>query len=385
MNERIRNLNIESLVFLDAETVSRNKELIVGSKEYELWRWYNRDKKTDYFLSDKELCDLYKRKAALHPFFNKIVCISYGVLSNGTFYYKNITGDEKTLVETFYEVLNTGKYTPVSYNGIGFDMPTIRLKAFQNNSKVTLLDRFSDADKKPWLVTDNHIDLMNIAKGTYYHNLSLDGMCYIAGIESPKNDLKGDEVSIEYYENGVDNRISTYCAGDVIATAKLLIKMMGNDPDEIIKQYVDKTGSVVEKKEIPLIEHIVNTGSITSEQVLLVKEYVEKNDLNKEDVFKIIIAALSKKNPNIKNTSIEVKELKKELGLNVDTGLIKCVVEKGSIGKIQVNKLLTLYKDKDEVLKNKVIKQVEDYIEDLGKSEQVRIKKSIELLKEQLK
>lgn len=403
MNDKIRGLNLESLLFLDAETVSSNEKLEVGSKEFELWQWHKRDKETDYFLSDKELCDLYERKAALHPLFNKIVCISIGFIKGNTYYYKRILGEEKDIIEEFYTILNKGISIPVSFNGIGFDMPVIRLKAFQNNCKVTLADKFSDSDKKPWNVTDNHIDLMNTSKGTYYYNLSLDGMCYLAGLESPKSDLKGDEVSKEYYENGAEERIGPYCDRDVLALAKLLIKMQGKNPDEVIKNYVDKTGEVAEKQTIALIAHVTNIGSLSDEHIELFRGFVEQELMDKEEVITLVTAALSKTITSGLNKYEPLKKLRKELGLptveeikekeaklQLDIylkkyPLIKDVVEKKTLGKTQANSLIKENLEKSVKIKKEIVKQVEDYLKLLGKFEQQRISKSFQYLVEQFK
>ena len=282
-------------------------------------------------------------------------------------------------------------------------MPTIRLKAFQNNSEVVLIDRFSDSDKKPWNITDNHIDLMNVTKGTYYYNLSLDGMCYMAEIESPKTDLKGDEVSKEFYTNGVNVRIAPYCAGDVIATAKLLIKIMGNNPDEVIKNYVDKTGEVVEKQTIALITHVTNIGSLSDEHIELFKGFVEQELMNKEEVMTLLTAGLSKTIKTGLNKYEPLKKLRKALGLptveeikekeaklQLDVHLekyplIKDVVEKKTLGKTQANSLIKENLEKSVKIKKEIVKQVEDYLKVLGKFDQQRVSNAFQYLKEQFK
>jgi len=381
MNKKIKNLNLESLLFFDAEFASRNEELEVDSREFDLWQWDNRDKVTDYFLSDKELCDLYKRKAALKPVFNRIICISVGFISANTFYYKNIVGEEKEIIEEFYSMLNRGNYTPVSYNGIGYDMPNIRLKYFQNEGSMTLLDRFSDSDKKPWEVTDNHIDLMGISKGTLFYNLSLDGMCYLANVDSPKDDLKGSEVSAEYYKNGVEEKIAPYCAKDTIAVAQLFLKMAGKL--DVIEHYVDKSNAKPVKQEpINVLDHILSSGELSTKTVNAIVEFADKEELNKEDVLVLVRAALSNSKEKVEEE--DYQELKTALLLDVNYSKIQIVVDKGNLAKLQANALIKQYKDSSEEEKKQVISLVEKFLIEKDKLGQVTAKNSLLFLKENL-
>jgi len=49
------------------------------------------------------------------------------------------------------------------------------------------------------------------------------------GIETPKDDISGEQVSRVYRDDKDLPRIQTYCEKDVIATAKLLLKFTKTD------------------------------------------------------------------------------------------------------------------------------------------------------------
>ena len=56
---------------------------------------------------------------------------------------------------------------------------------------------------------------------------SLDLLATSLGIDSPKDDIEGEEVSQVFWETGDLNRISKYCEKDVKTIAQVLLKMSG--------------------------------------------------------------------------------------------------------------------------------------------------------------
>lgn len=250
MNNKVRKQDLEKLLFLDIETVRRNKELELNSKEYDLYAWKLRDKETSKLPPSNEVLEHYKLNGALDPTFNKIVCITIGFIKGTTLYLKSLTGDQKTIIEEFYGILNSTGFIPCGHNIIQFDMPTIRLKAFESGVNLELLsDKYSDSQQKPWILAENLTDTMDITKGTYYYNLSLDSMCFLAGIETPKDDISGVDVSRVYWEEAGLQRISEYCKKDVKAVAELFCALQGKK--DFITDVVDKTDNT------PIIEYSI--------------------------------------------------------------------------------------------------------------------------------
>jgi predicted PolB exonuclease-like 3'-5' exonuclease len=290
MNDRIRNLDPEKLLFFDAETISRHKELDINSKEFELFQWKNRDKVTDKLLPDNEVIKLYLKKAALSPEFNKLACISVGYIVGDTFYYKSLIGSNKEITEQFFTMLSSGKFITCSWNGIAFDIPVIRIKAYESGCEVELLDKYNDSEKKPWNITAAHCDLMDVFKGTHYYPMSLDAACMISNVESPKTDLKGSEVTAEFYKNGV-KKVASYCNEDVKALARIFCRLIG-EPDKI-KNYINKSGTVLEITEPTVVEKIKNTGKLLKRDVDKILKTFKDNTLEERaDILKSIEAIL---------------------------------------------------------------------------------------------
>ncbi len=216
MNSRIEKQNIENVLFFDIETVSGSEELKVDSREYDLFEWKNRNRDTDEVLPQSELLDLYKRKAALSSTHSKIVCISLGYVKDNKIYVMSITGAEYDVITEFCAIASkTGKVL-CGWNIIGFDLPTVRKRAFANGFTEWKIGKANDSGAKPWTLAEGVLDLMVEYKGTSYVSESMDEVCYLLDIPSPKDKLSGSQVTGEFYKNGVAN-IATYCEKDVIA------------------------------------------------------------------------------------------------------------------------------------------------------------------------
>lgn len=308
MNKKILNTNIESMLFFDAEMVSQNKELDTSSKQFEMYQWKYRDKVNDELLEDDEVVDLYKRKAALNPIYNKIVCISVAFVKDGVCYYKAFTGSEKEITESFYNILQKGNYILVSCNGIQFDIPNIRIAALRSGCKVECPDKYSDSLKKSWNVTDHHIDLMDAFKGTYYYNFSLDEICYLMDIESPKDgDVKGKGLSEYYYENGL-GEIPEYCNKDTVALVQIVAKLQG-----IFEglTYEDRTDKSIDTKEVSVLERIYLANQITEEDKKEILDILGRKKLTKK-AKGIIIDMLYNLSLNSDFMNKDKKEVKEE-------------------------------------------------------------------------
>ena len=72
MNKTIRNIDLERILFFDAETVSQNRELDVNSEEYRDYSLLLRDRTTGFMPPKKEIKTHYENNAALYAEYNKL-------------------------------------------------------------------------------------------------------------------------------------------------------------------------------------------------------------------------------------------------------------------------------------------------------------------------
>ncbi|QDP50420.1 MAG: putative DNA-directed DNA polymerase [Prokaryotic dsDNA virus sp.] len=197
---------------------------------------------------DMNVEDSFEKGAGLVPEFGMIVCIvAMDSISKIPVRFKMIIEDgepdfdaiEKGMLLNFYmwlDELEEESKNPVQLIGHyikKFDVPYVNTRSAKHGLKIH--SAFKCYGIKPWDLI--MIDTKEVWNGGIFGTSqasSLDNVCRILGIESPKNggedELDGSMVGEEFW-NGKGKmservkRICDYCERDVIANAKVLNKM----------------------------------------------------------------------------------------------------------------------------------------------------------------
>ena len=224
--------NIENILFLDIETVPQYS----GFEQLPMHLAALWEKKAGQLSRIEKFSDetpvspdaIYER-AGIYAEFGKIVCISTGVVRNGSLRIKSYYGDdEKDLLSCFNAMLTKSGEKNISclcaHNGKEFDYPyLIRRMLICGLEVPAILDL---SMKKPWEV--NHLDTMDLWKfGDYKHYTSLELLATVFGIPTPKDDIKGSDVARVYWHEHDLLRIVTYCQKDVATIVNLLLRFKG--------------------------------------------------------------------------------------------------------------------------------------------------------------
>ena len=311
MNQTIKKINEEKVLFFDLEVVRKNKELDINSKEFELFQKKTRNKETDELLPDNEVIEQYNKRAALKMCYTKIVSVGVGFIKEGEVHIKALEGDEESLLKQFCTIANSFDYVSGA-NILAYDLPMVAVNGMKYfNVPENLVDRFITSGKKSWELK-SVIDLMDIFRGTHYANTSVDEMCYHFDIPSPKTDLDGSMVSNEYWENGLE-KINKYVKEDVFASVNIFKKMRFEKPFET---FIDKNHSTINEpftEEQPILEKIYKATNITVEvkkqlETLLTKKKVSKKDLV---IIEDILVSLYIDNTMFKSDTEPIKERKR--------------------------------------------------------------------------
>lgn len=323
MNQTIKKINEESVLFFDAEVVRRSKELDINSREFELFQKKTRNRETDELLPDNEVVEEYSKRAALKMCYTKIVTIGVGFIKDGEVHIKALTGEENEIIEQFCKIAKSFDYV-AGANIIGYDLPMITNNGYRYFDVCELLpDRFLVSGKKPWELK-NVVDLMDIFKGTHYANSSLDEICYHFNLPSPKTDLDGSMVSEEYWSNGVD-KIAQYVKQDVFASVNVFKKMRF---EPIFENFLDKNSvkeeTAVEEKD--WLKELHREGRLTKEIKAGLKEQLKgkkkPTKKEREQLFQILrgvylqtdfINGQQDNKDTIKRKEEEIEELLEEM------------------------------------------------------------------------
>ena len=223
----------EDILFLDIETAPQKPEFSELSEHFQyLW-----EKKSKTFRDEEQLpADVYER-AGIYAEFGKIICISAGVIiqKGGERFYRVKSfydEDEKKLLSTFNDMLD--KFTShrgkklCAHNGQEFDYPYIARRTLINGLRIPKI--LDIAGAKPWEIKERLLDTLQLWKfGDYKSYTSLDLLCAVFNIPTPKDDIDGSQVAKVYYEEGDLDRIIRYCEKDTLALANLMLRLKGEE------------------------------------------------------------------------------------------------------------------------------------------------------------
>ena len=203
------------------------------------WKEYYHSKYSTEEASLEALNHSYINNAGLNAEFSKVICISTGFfqeVSEGVFNLrlKSYFGhDEKELLQQFAEMIGTryvSKHFACAHNGKQFDIPFVSKRLTVQG--IPLPPFFQVMGMKPWeikWILDTK-EMWNFGNNFGGNGTSLEVLCAVFGIQTPKDDIKGKDVTRVYWTetNGLD-RIETYCKKDVVATAQVLTKILQLD------------------------------------------------------------------------------------------------------------------------------------------------------------
>ncbi|MDR3706120.1 MAG: 3'-5' exonuclease [Paludibacteraceae bacterium] len=233
-------VQLDKILFLDIETVPQTEDYTQLPPELaHLW-----DEKTqalqsrnpERYPTEWTPQMAFENGAGIYAEFGKIVCISVGFI-----YYneqkemcirtKSFAGDDEKLLLTDFSALITKFISSRDHNLCGhnikeFDVPYMCRRMLVNG--LSLPPALRIAGKKPWEV--QFLDTLELWKfGDYKNYTSLKLLTAIFGIPTPKDDIDGSQVAEVYYKEKDVKRISVYCEKDVVATAQLLLRMIGKN------------------------------------------------------------------------------------------------------------------------------------------------------------
>ncbi|WBR53733.1 3'-5' exonuclease [Campylobacter sp. VBCF_01 NA2] len=166
--------------------------------------------------------------------FHKVVSIS-AVLADEFGKFVRVStlqaDDEKGKIKKFIDFINSHNPRLVSFNGRGFDLPMIMVRAMVHNISASEYFCTDDklANKDKWTNYRSrydgvfHLDLLDhICDFGSVRGLKLDFLCASLGLPG-KYDVHGDQVLELFYDEKGD-KIDEYCQSDTLNTYWLFLK-----------------------------------------------------------------------------------------------------------------------------------------------------------------
>ena len=185
----------------------------------------------------KKAGELQKEKTGsefLPVCFHKVVCISAVMADKfGNFMrVSTLQGkNEKEKIAEFLKFINSHNPRLVSFNGRGFDLPMIMVRAMKYNLDANAYFETNDqiTNKNKWENYRSrydgrfHLDLLDhISDFRAVSGLKLDYLCTTLGLPG-KYDVSGDQV-LDLYYDAKQEKIDEYCESDTLNTYWLFLK-----------------------------------------------------------------------------------------------------------------------------------------------------------------
>lgn len=186
--------------------------------------------------------------------FHRVVTISavitddnFNFLKVGSFPKDLINIDEVDILKNFLGFIDSKKPKLVSFNGNGFDLPMLFLRAMKYNLSCK---SFFDSDKwegyRSRYSEKKNLDLLDSIKHFgAVKGLKLDTICSMSGVPG-KFDVSGNQVHELFCEDKL-NEIIDYCESDVLNTYWVMLKyeiLKGNlnliDYKNILQDFLNK-------------------------------------------------------------------------------------------------------------------------------------------------
>jgi len=229
---------IEKFLFFDVETAGSAKNVDHLSTAM-LRQWEHR---CEYLraIADKHpenaalsIDELFQQKASLQAEFGRVVCVSFGKVKfkeDGSLLVQIVSyagEDEVEILKQAFKVMNGMAKNGVKLFGHNikrFDIPYLCKRAFINGLEPAL--PLQVWDKKPWEIsaTDSS-ELWSF--GAWQEGFtSLELLCTVLGLPTPKDEMKGDQVHENFYAGNIEG-IKTYCQKDVIALIRVAFGLSG--------------------------------------------------------------------------------------------------------------------------------------------------------------
>ncbi len=228
---------LNKILFIDIETVPQCASLSEMNETMQhLWQdKHEQVCRRQQIVAENQMTaeDAFANGAGVFAEFGKIVCISVGFIfyEEGQMRFRvksYASNDEEKLLKAFTgmaaKFLDSNQKFLCGHNIKEFDIPYICRRMLVHGVELPMALQI--AGKKPWETT--FIDTLELWKfGDYKHYTSLKLLTALFNIPTPKDDIDGSQVSQVFYQEDNLERIAIYCEKDVIATARLYMRICG--------------------------------------------------------------------------------------------------------------------------------------------------------------
>jgi DNA polymerase elongation subunit (family B) len=175
--------------------------------------------------------EIYIQESPLHAEFAKVLCIGFGGYDDNYEFIVDVINfdDEKGTINSFLDMLRKfDGFNLCGYNIMDFDIPFLLKRMWINKICSNYPSQLQLRNAKPWTVS--HVDHFQNwrAGGMSYTSLNL--LCEVMGIKTPKDKFQNSEISTLLSRGEITREdVADYCAKDVTAQMELVLQLATDD------------------------------------------------------------------------------------------------------------------------------------------------------------
>jgi predicted PolB exonuclease-like 3'-5' exonuclease len=221
-------------LYFDVETASGEKSLDIliekNPRLADLW-----SKRSDFYrgayseMKDMSDSEIYEIKSPLEAEFCRVVCVSFGTfdaddeMRKTSFYGEDEADILSKSNKVFFNAEAKG-WKICGHNIKNFDIPCLGKRMIYNS--ILPSRNLQMWDKKPWEapIVDTS-EVFSFGNWMQQKYLGLDLLACSMGIKSPKDGIKGSEVSSFFWDSGDVEGIKEYCERDVETVMEIISKL----------------------------------------------------------------------------------------------------------------------------------------------------------------
>lgn len=250
-------------------------------------RKYKKDFKSRELYEDDELLQEFKYRSWKHPRYSKIISFIIAFENEGVMRVRYITGEEKDIIQEFYNILQKSKDYQIVLFDAQITLPFLGIRATRNGFLSTTVEGIKYQNKRPWDL--KCIDLQNYYDGAGNYKSSIKDIADDFGINC--SDVIEIEDEFVYFESGQIEQLKKSAIQKVEILAEVWRRL--NNLEKLETLLVeDRVENVTEEKPTDYITELYHCSTMTQDikeglkQQIKSKKRITKRD--KECLYEIL-------------------------------------------------------------------------------------------------
>lgn len=223
-------------------------------------RKYKKDFKSRELYEGEELLQEFKYRSWKHPRYSKIISFIVAFENDGVMRVRYITGEEKDIIQEFYNILQKSKDYQIVLFDAQITLPFLGIRAVRNGFLNAPVEGIKYQNKRPWDL--KCVDLQNYYDGAGNYKSSIKDIAEDLGINC--SDVIEVEDEYVYFESGLTENLKKSAIQKVEILAEVWRKLNNLEKLETVL-IEEQVKDVTEEKPTDYIAELYHCSIMTQD------------------------------------------------------------------------------------------------------------------------